>query len=124
MFAVTGVSGQTGAAVAAALLAAGAAVRVIVRNPEAGGAWKARGAEVAVADLADATALSSALRGTAGAYLLNPPRYDLADPFAQAAVVGSALARAITISGVPRAVVLSSVGAHQTRGTGAIGSVH
>ncbi len=124
MFAVTGVSGKTGAAAANALLAAGAAVRVIVRKPEAGAAWQARGAQVSIADLADADALAAALRGTQGAYLLNPPRYDLADPFAQAAVVGAAMARAIATSGVPRVVVLSSVGAHQTRGTGIIGTAH
>ena len=51
MYAVAGVSGQTGAAVARALLEAGETVRVIVRRPEAGADWKAQGAEVAVADL-------------------------------------------------------------------------
>ncbi len=124
MFAVAGVSGQTGAAVANALLAAGAAVRVIVRTPESGAPWQARGAQVALADIADAAALTAALRGTEGAYLLNPPRYDLADPFAQAALVGAAMATAIAASGVPRTVVLSSVGAHQKSGTGIIGTAH
>jgi uncharacterized protein YbjT (DUF2867 family) len=95
-----------------------------VRKPEAGAAWQARGAQVAIADVTDADALAAALRGTQGAYLLNPPRYDLADPFAQAAAVGAAMARAIAASGVPRVVVLSSVGAHQTRGTGIIGTAH
>lgn len=122
MYAVAGVTGQTGAAVAEALLAAGQRVRVIVRRAEAGAGWRARGAEVAVADLADPLALATALRGTQGAYLLNPPRYDLADPFTAAGLVGAGIAHAIDAGGIPRAVVLSSVGAHQPTGTGIIGT--
>jgi uncharacterized protein YbjT (DUF2867 family) len=122
MYAVAGVTGQTGAAVADALLAAGEAVRVIVRRAEAGEAWKARGAAVAVADLGDPAALAEALRGLQGAYLLNPPRYELADPFAEAARIGAAFAQAIVRSQVPRVVVLSSVGAFQFGGTGIIGT--
>lgn len=122
MYAVAGVTGKTGAAVAGALLEAGAGVRVVVRRADAGGAWRVRGAEVAVADLADADALAAALAGVQGAYLLNPPRYDVADPFAEADRVGAAYARAIADAGVPRIVVLSSVGAHQSAGTGIIGT--
>ena len=120
MYAVAGVTGLTGAAVANALLAAGEAVRVIVRRPEAGEAWKARGATVAVADLADPIGLAEALRGVQGAYLLNPPRYELADPYAEAARIGASFAQAIVRSQVPRVVVLSSVGAFQPSGTGII----
>lgn len=122
MYAVAGVSGQTGAAVAEALFANHHRVRVIVRRADAGAAWRTRGAEVAVADLADSAALTAALRGVDGAYLLNPPRYDLADPFAAAALVGASIARALDASAIPRAVVLSSVGAHQPEGTGIIGT--
>lgn len=124
MHAVAGVTGKTGAAVAQALLDAGVGVRVIVRRADAGEAWRARGAQVAIADVADAAAMTAALRGTQGAYLLNPPRYDSADPYAVADAVGKALASAITASGVPRAVVLSSVGAHRAAGTGIIGTAH
>jgi uncharacterized protein YbjT (DUF2867 family) len=122
MYAVAGVTGQTGAAVARALLEAGAPVRVVVRRPDAGAQWRALGAEVAVADLADAGALARALAGTQGAYLLNPPRYDVADPFTEAQRVGAAFAEAIAAVRVPRVVVLSSVGAHQPAGTGIIGT--
>lgn len=122
MYAIAGVSGRTGAAVARALLDQGAPVRVIVRRADAGADWHKRGAEVAIADLGDAQALTEALRDMQGAYLLNPPRYDLADPFAVAGVVGAAMAKAVAASGVARAVVLSSVGAHQPAGTGIIAS--
>jgi uncharacterized protein YbjT (DUF2867 family) len=124
MYAVAGVSGNTGAAVARALQAAGEPVRVIVRRAEAGEAWQTRGAEVAVANLADRVALTAALRGTKGAYLLNPPRYDVADPFTEADKVGAAFAYAIDASGTGRAVLLSSVGGHLTAGTGIIGTTH
>ena len=120
MYAVAGVSGQTGAAVAKALLAAGEKVRVIVRRPDAGDAWRRQGAAVAVAELGEAAALATALRGAAGAYLLNPPAYGTPDPFAVAAAVGAAVATAIDQSGVARAVVLSSVGAQVAQGTGII----
>ena len=73
MFAITGITGHTGAVVAETLLAAGKPVRVIVRDAAKGAAWKARGAEVAVADLKDAAALAQAFRGVQGAYVLSPP---------------------------------------------------
>jgi len=120
MYAVAGVSGQTGAAVARALLDAGRKVRVIVRRAEAGAEWKAQGAEVAVADLTDPAALTAALRGTKGAYLLNPPSYRDSDPVARAASAGKAFAIAIDASGIERAVVLSAVSAHLPAGHGII----
>jgi len=124
MFAIAGVSGQTGSAVATKLLAAGEKVRVIVRREEAGAEWKARGAEVAVADLADAAALTAALRGTSAAYLLNPPSYQDADPVARATAVGRAIAHAVDASGIGRAVVLSAVSAHLAAGNGIIATNH
>jgi len=124
MYAIAGVSGQTGAAVADALLAADEKIRVIVRRPEAGAVWAARGAEVAVADLADVAALSAALRGSAGAFLLNPPAYAVADPFAAAVRQGEVFAAAIAASSVPRVVVLSSIGAQHPSGSGIIQTTH
>ena len=50
-YVIAGVSGNTGSVAAAALLDAGAKVRVVVRDAAKGAPWKARGAEVAVADL-------------------------------------------------------------------------
>ena len=124
MFAVAGVSGQTGAAVARALLAAGESVRVIVRRVEAGVEWASRGAEIAAADLADASALTAALTGADGAYLLNPPAYGSQDPIGAGARLGEVYADAIRASRVERVVMLSSVGAHLANGNGIIGSVN
>lgn len=124
MFAIAGVSGNTGAAAASALLAAGERVRVIVRRAEAGDAWRDRGADVAVADLEDAAALASALAGCRGAYWLNPPAYAAADVYATAAQRARAFRDALAAARPDRAVVLSSVGAHRAAGTGIIRTSH
>ena len=124
MFVIAGVTGNTGAVVADTLLAAKAPVRVIVRDAAKGAAWQARGAEVAVADLGDKAALTRALAGVAGAYLLVPPRPGSTDPLGENRAVVAALAAAVTAAKVPHVVLLSSVGAHVPAGTGPIQSVH
>src|SRR6266576_2040536 len=78
-FVVAGVSGNTGKVVAESLLAQKRGVKVVVRDSAKGEPWKAKGAEVAVADLGDADALARALRGAEGAYLLIPPNFATAD---------------------------------------------
>lgn len=122
LFAVAGVTGQTGGATADALLARGHTIRVIVRDAAKAAAWAARGAEVAVADLTDADALTQALTGVDGAFLLNPPAYGSADPFGDAATVANSMALAVKRSGIGRVVVLSSIGGHLPEGTGMIGT--
>ncbi|MFE0757823.1 NmrA family NAD(P)-binding protein [Inquilinus sp. NPDC058860] len=120
MYVVAGVSGNTGAAAARTLIEAGARVRVLVRDAAKAESWVRQGAEVAVADLADAAALTAALSGARGAYLLNPPGYTAEDPFADAEVVADAIARAATAARLPKLVVLSSVGTDRPSGTGMI----
>jgi uncharacterized protein YbjT (DUF2867 family) len=105
---------------AEALLARGQPVRVIVRTAEKGEPWRARGAEVAVADLGDEGAVTEALRGVSGLYTLIPPVFGAADPVAAGTAIGRALARAAKAAHVPHVVLLSSVGAHQPSGTGPI----
>ena len=51
MFAITAITGKVGGVVANTLLAAGCGVRAVVRDAAKGAPWKARGCEVAVADL-------------------------------------------------------------------------
>jgi uncharacterized protein YbjT (DUF2867 family) len=123
-FVVAGVSGNTGSVAAQALLDAGASVRVVVRDAAKGAAWRARGADVAVADLADADALTSALRGTKGAYLLVPPNMGAADFRAYQRSTGEAIVDAVRRSEVPHVAFLSSVGAQHAAGTGPIAGLH
>jgi uncharacterized protein YbjT (DUF2867 family) len=119
-YAVAGVTGNTGSVVARTLLAAGEKVRVIVRDAQKGESWKREGAEVAVADLADAKALTAALKGVKGAYLLLPPLVLSEEVVAQQARVTESLATAVGEANVPHVVFLSSIAAQLERGTGPI----
>ena len=78
MFVVLGVTGHTGSVVAESLLARQQPVRVVVRSADKGAAWKTKGAEVAVASLEDVPAMTRALTGATGVYLLVPPNYGAA----------------------------------------------
>lgn len=124
MFVVTGVTGHTGKVVAETLLAQGEQVRVVVRDAKQGEPWKARGADVAVASLNDAAAVTQALTGARGAYLLIPPRYDAPDMLVAQRPVVEALTQAVRASSVPHVVLLSSLGAEHSDGTGPIRILH
>jgi uncharacterized protein YbjT (DUF2867 family) len=124
MFAIAGVSGHTGKVVAETLLAQSKSVRVIVRDAAKGEQWKKRGAEVAVADLDDADALTQALRGANGAYLLLPPMMSSTNVRGDNARKVAAIAKAVDASGVEHVVFLSSVASQHDAGTGPIVSTH
>ncbi|MBI5517357.1 MAG: NmrA family NAD(P)-binding protein [Deltaproteobacteria bacterium] len=119
-YVIAGVSGNTGKATAQALLDGGASVRVVVRDAAKGEAWRARGAEVAVADLGDAGALASALRGARGCYLLVPPNMAAPSFVEYQKRTGQAVVEAVRQAKVPHVVFLSSVGAELSEGTGPI----
>lgn len=123
MYAVAGTSGNTGAGVAETLLARGEKVRVIVRDAGKGAPWEARGAEVVVADLNDEDAMTAALTGVKGAWLLVPPLWASPDPLADGRAMGAVLARAAKRAGTPHVALLSSVGAQFPTGNGPIGGI-
>jgi uncharacterized protein YbjT (DUF2867 family) len=124
MIAIAGVTGHTGRVAADTLLNQRSPVRVIVRDSRKGAEWKARGAEVAVASLDDAAALTRALTGAAAAYLLIPPIYNAPDLLAAQAVVRDAIVRAIAGSRIGHVVFLSSTGAQHPSGTGPVRTLH
>lgn len=124
MYAIAGVTGHTGSVVAETLLAQGKPVRVIVRDAAKGAPWKAKGAEVAIADLTDRTALAKALTGVAGAYLLLPPDVTTKRPLEENAARTALFVDAIKAARVPHVVFLSSVGAQHATGTGPIRALH
>ena len=123
-YVVAGVTGNTGRVVAEALLSQGKSVRVVVRDAQKGEAWRARGAEVAVADLGDRAALTKALEGAEGAYLLVPPNMAAPSFRAYQDATADALVEAVRASRVPHVVLLSSVGAQHASGTGPIAALH
>ena len=69
---VSGATGTTGGATVRALLAKGANVVAGVRSPEKAGALEALGATVRPFDLADVGAMTGAMRGADGLYLVTP----------------------------------------------------
>ena len=124
MFVISGASGNTGAAAAKALLAQGHAVRVIVRDAKKGEEWRQRGAEVALAELSDTAALTAALRGADGVYAMLPPNHHVDDLLAAQAPLIASWATAIKAAKPKHVVMLSSIGAELTSGTGPIVGLH
>lgn len=124
MFVISGASGNTGSAAATALLAQGHEVRVIVRDAKKGEAWKQRGAEVALAELTDTAALTAAVRGADGVYVMLPPNHHADDLLAmQDSLIGHWTA-ALAAARPKHVVALSSVGAELPSGSGPILGVH
>jgi uncharacterized protein YbjT (DUF2867 family) len=124
MYVIAGATGHTGKIVAETLLAGGKPVRALVRDPAKAAALRARGAEVAVADLEDSAALARAFAGAAAAYVLIPPRPTSPRVLADQGRVLEALARAIEESRLPHVVLLSSHGAQHEAGTGPVRALH
>jgi uncharacterized protein YbjT (DUF2867 family) len=95
-----------------------------VRDAAKGEEWKRRGAEVAIAAIEDADALTRALRGAEGAYLLLPPMMASTDVRGDNARRIAAVAKAVDASGVGHVVFLSSIASQHAAGTGPILSTH
>jgi NAD(P)H dehydrogenase (quinone) len=115
MYAITGITGQVGGAVAEALLAQGHAVRAVLRNPAKAQAWKARGCEIALADIDDVAALSQAFWNVDGVFVLLPPVFDPSPGFAEGKAAIAALHGALAAAQPPRIVGLSTIGAQATQ---------
>lgn len=124
MFTVFGASGNTGSVVASKLLERGKQVRVVARDAKKVEALRAKGAEVFIGDVTDATSVAAALAGAEGAYLLVPPDLGSQDMVGRGrAIIGHYVA-GLRAAKVPHAVMLSSVGAEVPSGTGPIVIVH
>ena len=111
MFAITGITGNVGGAVARTLLAAERPVRAVVRNARKGAEWAGRGCEVAVAGMDDAGALAAAFQGAEGVFVLAPPNFDPAPGFPEARGIAATLRAALESARPQRVVYLSTIGA-------------
>jgi NAD(P)H dehydrogenase (quinone) len=116
MYAITGITGKVGGAVARSLLDANLPVRAVLRDAGKSAGWTERGCDIAVADIDDQAALTNAFRGTEGVFILFPPIFDPAPDFAEARRLATTLRAAIDAARPEKIVCLSTIGAqsHQT----------
>jgi uncharacterized protein YbjT (DUF2867 family) len=124
MIAIVGASGNTGSVVAEKLLAGGKKVRVIGRDAGRLARLTSRGAEAFVADATDAAGLTKAFEGASAVYAMVPPNISAPDVPAYQSRVSDATAAAIAKAGVPKAVLLSSIGADKPGKTGPVTGLH
>jgi NAD(P)H dehydrogenase (quinone) len=124
MYAIMGITGRVGGAIAENLLAQGEQIRAIARNPEKAARWRDRGAEIAVAGFDDPNALASAFEGTDGVFLMVPPNFAPAPGFPEARKTLASYHAALAMALPKKAVYLSSIGAEQTSGLGLITNSH
>jgi uncharacterized protein YbjT (DUF2867 family) len=111
MFAVTGITGNVGGAVAQSLLAAGQKLRAVVRDERKGEEWKRKGCEAVVADVYDAESLKKAFAGVEGVFIMVPPVFDPQPGFPEAKSMAAALRTALAAAQPRRVVYLSTIGA-------------
>jgi uncharacterized protein YbjT (DUF2867 family) len=112
MFAITGVTGKVGGAVARSLLAQGQKVRAVVRDAEKGRSWSAQDCDIAIASVEDAVGLTKAFHGAEGVFLMTPPDFDPEPGFPQTHKAAAAIRHAIETARPGKIVFLSTVGAH------------
>ena len=114
MYAITGITGQVGSALANALLDGKLPIRAIVRDEIKGRVWETRGAEVAVANMEDAVSLAKAFDGAEGVFILLPPCFDPEPGFPESRNLISNIKLALEMAAPEKVVCLSTVGAQIT----------
>jgi NAD(P)H dehydrogenase (quinone) len=94
-YAITGVTGKVGGQVAGGLLAAGQSVRAVMRTDKKAPFWADRGCSVAIADMANAGALTAAFADTDGVFVLLPPNFDPSPGFPELRTILASLETAL-----------------------------
>lgn len=120
MFAVMGITGRVGSAVATGLLERGAKLRGIVRNQKKAGAWQEKGVEIFVADYNDSSALERAFTHAEGVFIMIPSYNFPAPGFPETRRMLEAVGQALHNAIPSKVVCLSSVGAEQPYGIGLV----
>jgi NAD(P)H dehydrogenase (quinone) len=110
MYAITGITGKVGGALAQTLLSANQPVRAVVRDPGRAQAWAERGCEVAAANLDDAASLAAAFEGVDGVFFLPPSEFDPLPGFPEARAVIDAVKTALESAHPGKVVCLSTIG--------------
>jgi NAD(P)H dehydrogenase (quinone) len=122
MFAVMGITGHVGGAIADTLLKHGKKVRGIVRDEAKAQAWKDKGVELFTADYDEK--LTAAFTGVEGIFVMIPPNMAPDPGFPDSVARIAAIKKAIIAAKPPKAVFLSSIGSEKTSGLGLITSTH
>lgn len=112
MYAITGITGKVGGAVARNLLAAGQPVRAVLRDAAKADTWRAQGCDIALAEMTDAKALTAAFAGAEAVFILPPPIFDPLPDFPEIRAVIAAVTEALAATRPARVLHLSTVGAH------------
>ena len=115
MYAITGVTGKVGGAVARNLLAAGRPVRAVLRDANKAEGWADQGCAIALAEMTDAAALTTAFSGAEAVFILPPPIFDPAPGFPEIRAVIAAVTAALAAARPARVVHLSTIGAQATQ---------
>jgi len=115
MYVVTGITGKVGGEIARNLLKAGRAVRAVVRDLRKGAIWDDLGCDVALADMNDAAAMTSAFKSAAGVFILLPPTFDPSLGFPETRAIVAAIRQALEAARPRRVVCLSTIGAQAQR---------
>ncbi|MBN3835198.1 NmrA family NAD(P)-binding protein [Burkholderia sp. Ac-20344] len=111
MYAITGITGQVGGALARTLLTAGRPVRAVARDAHRAAPWAARGCDVALADMTDTASLTTTFSNTDGVFVLLPPCFDPAPGFPETRAVIDAVGAALRAARPRKVVCLSTIGA-------------
>ena len=111
MYAITGITGKVGGALARSLLAERLPVRAVLRDEAKAAEWRVRGCDIALAEMDDAASLSSAFRGAAGVFILPPSEFDPEPGFPEARRFIAAVTAALAEARPGKVVCLSTIGA-------------
>ena len=111
MYAITGITGQVGGALARCLLAEGLPVRAVLRDAAKAAAWSARGCNIALAEMNDAASLTAAFKGATGVFILPPSDFDPEPGFPEARRVIDTVKSALVAARPGKVVCLSTIGA-------------
>ncbi|WP_245435117.1 NmrA family NAD(P)-binding protein [Rhizobium anhuiense] len=111
MYAITGITGKVGGALAKTLIEAGEPVRAVLRDPAKAEIWRQRGCEIAFAEMDAAAQLAAAFKGAKGVFILPPSEFDPAPGYPEAAKQNEVLTTALLAASPERVVCLSTIGA-------------
>lgn len=120
----TGSLGNVAKPLVKKLIAAGHEVTVISTNDDRKSEIETLGAKALIGSISDEAFLSEAFSGADAVYTMMPPSMGAGNMIQNIADAGQAYANAIKAAGITRVVMLSSVGADASEGTGPVQGVH